>query len=199
MSSTAIAIFPSVHEIYQGIAKNRRKAIPAIPQSCIFDIPEEYTLTIERKQFLLLDETRVRRERLLIFSSDIQVDLLFNSPIVYMDGTFSKTPTHFFQLFIVYAVDFDICKLQQHYLIDETFRLLCRKMMTLALMPLDKVVGSFEDINNAAHCLSGSPMLVLLKYFENHWISNTELWNLFGPDSRINNTCEGGECNLSIT
>ncbi|CAF3896364.1 unnamed protein product [Rotaria sordida] len=109
MSSTAIAIFPTVHEIYQGFATTRRKAMPALPQSCIFDIPEQYTLTIDKKRFLLFDEARVRRERLLIFSSDIQLDLLFKSSIVYMDGTYSKAPNHFFQLFTMHSVNFDIC------------------------------------------------------------------------------------------
>ncbi|CAF0899844.1 unnamed protein product [Rotaria sp. Silwood1] len=60
MSSTAIAIFPTVREIYQGFAKTRRKAMPPAPQSCIFDIPEQYTLTIDNKRFLLFDEARVR-------------------------------------------------------------------------------------------------------------------------------------------
>jgi hypothetical protein len=94
----------------QGIAKSRRKAIPPIPLSCAFDIPEEYALTIEKKRFLLFDENRIRRERLLLFSSDVQLNILFNSPTIYMDGTFSKTPAHFFQLYIIHAVNFDICK-----------------------------------------------------------------------------------------
>ncbi|CAF2891147.1 unnamed protein product [Rotaria sp. Silwood2] len=174
MSSTAIAIFPTVHEIYEGFAKTRRKAMPAVPQSCIFDIPEQYTLTIDKKRFLLLDEVRVRRERLLVFSSDIQLDLLFNSSIVYMDGTYSST-----------------LRLQQHYLSDENFRLLCRKLMALGLMPLDKGVNSFQDVRSAAQCLPQLQVIQLLQYFENNWMSNIELWNLFGLDSRTNNICEG--------
>jgi hypothetical protein len=69
--------------------------------------------------------------------------------------------------------------------------------MALALMPLDKVVGGLEDIRNAAGCLPGLPMVQLLKYFDNHWMSNIELWNVSGFDSRTNNTCEGSEYNLS--
>ncbi|CAF5138742.1 unnamed protein product, partial [Rotaria sp. Silwood1] len=71
------------------------------------------------------------------------------------------------------------------------FRLLCRKLMALELMPLDKVVSSFEDLRSAAQCLPQLEVIELLQYFENNWISNIELWNMFGLYSRTNNTCEG--------
>ncbi len=94
----------------QGISRTRQKAVPPAPQSCVFDIPDQFTLTMDNKRFLLLDETRIRRERLLLFSSDVQLDLLFKSSIIYMDGTFNKRPNNFFQLYIIHAVNFDICK-----------------------------------------------------------------------------------------
>ncbi|CAF4215100.1 unnamed protein product, partial [Rotaria magnacalcarata] len=54
MNPVAIAIFPTVHEMCA--AKNRRKMIPPLPESCLFDIPNEFKLTIEKKRFLLIDE-----------------------------------------------------------------------------------------------------------------------------------------------
>ncbi|CAF0899864.1 unnamed protein product [Rotaria sp. Silwood1] len=63
--------------------------------------------------------------------------------------------------------------------------------MALELMPLDKVVSSFEDLRSAAQCLPQLEVIELLQYFENNWISNIELWNMFGLYSRTNNTCEG--------
>lgn len=81
-----------------------------LPQSSSFDIPDDYKQTLDGKRFLLADETIVRRERILIFSSDRQLDMLFLSPIVYMDGTFKKSPAHFLQIYIMHAVLFDICK-----------------------------------------------------------------------------------------
>ena len=69
--------------------------------------------------------------------------------------------------------------------------------MALALMPIDKVLGSFDDIRSAAHYLPGSPMIELLKYFEKNWLSNIDMWNVSGFDSRTNNTCEGSEYNFS--
>jgi hypothetical protein len=92
------------------IAKARRKVLPPFPQSCIFTIPDQYKLTSGGERFLLIDESPVRRERLLIFASDRQLDLLFQSGTIYMDGTFSKTPPHFTQVYIIHAVNYDICK-----------------------------------------------------------------------------------------
>ena len=48
-----------------GVSKSRRKAIPALPDSFTFDIPEDFKSTVEKKRFLFFDESRVRRERLL--------------------------------------------------------------------------------------------------------------------------------------
>ncbi|CAF2887208.1 unnamed protein product [Rotaria sp. Silwood2] len=35
----------------EGTAKNRRKTIPPVPASCLFDIPNDFKLTIEKKDF----------------------------------------------------------------------------------------------------------------------------------------------------
>ena len=92
------------------IAKARRKVLPPLPQSCIFTIPDNYKLTTDGERFLLIDESPIRRERLLIFASDRQLDLLFESGTIYMDETFSKTPPHFSQVYIIHAANYDICK-----------------------------------------------------------------------------------------
>ncbi|CAF3080568.1 unnamed protein product [Rotaria sp. Silwood2] len=110
MNSVAVAIFPTMHEMYHVAAKNRRKMVPSSPESCLFDIPNKFKLTIEKKRFLLIDEALVRRERLLLFASDTQLDLLFNASIIYMDGTFKKAPSQFNQIYIIYIAHFDICK-----------------------------------------------------------------------------------------
>ena len=92
------------------VLKCRRKVMPLLPQSGFFDIPDEYQTTIDGKRFLLAAESIVRRERILMFSSDRQLDLLFQSPVVYMDGTFAKSPPHFAQIYIIHAVYIDICE-----------------------------------------------------------------------------------------
>ncbi|CAF1254519.1 unnamed protein product [Rotaria sordida] len=239
MNSVAIAIFPTINEIYHSAAKNRRKVIPPILDSFTFDIPEEFKSTIENKRFLFFDECRIRRERLLLFASDVQLDLLFNSSTIYMDGTYKKAPDHFTQIYIIHVVHFDICvpcvfglllnKKASTYkvifnelknaalqkgsvfspkvimtdfepgaisavkdeMIDDTLRALCRKLMALPLMPHDKIVYGFDEIREAADYLPGKPMIQLLQYFDNNWMSDINLWNVFGLDSRTNNVCEG--------
>ncbi|CAF1289483.1 unnamed protein product [Adineta steineri] len=104
-----LASFPTNQEIYQTFASIRRKLVPPLPVSCMFEIPDQYKLTANGERFLLFDESVVRRERLLLYGSDLQLDLLFDSQIIYMDATFSKAPPHFSQIFIIHAVNFDIC------------------------------------------------------------------------------------------
>jgi hypothetical protein len=103
------------------VFKARRKKVPLLPHSCLFDIPDDYKTTIDGKRFLLADESIVRRERILIYSSDHQLNMLFSSPIVYMDGTFSKSPAHFMQIYIIHAILFDICKQYNLYLKTKLF------------------------------------------------------------------------------
>ena len=69
--------------------------------------------------------------------------------------------------------------------------------MALALMPRDKVLSAFDEIQCAARDLPGVPMEQLLKYFDNSWMPKVGLWNISGFDSRTNNTCEGSESCLS--
>ena len=127
MSTSALAMFPTNHEICtctspllpvdsmsicldQGLAKARRRNLPVRPDSCLFTLPDQFKSTIEGKRFILLVETPIRRERLLLFTSDNQLDLLFDSHTVFMDGTFSRSPPHFKQIFILHAIHVDICK-----------------------------------------------------------------------------------------
>ncbi|CAF1557259.1 unnamed protein product, partial [Adineta steineri] len=95
ISSTTLAILPTSHEIYPSVAKARQKVGPLFPNGCSFDIPDDYKHAIDGNRFLLADELLARRERLLIFASDHQLDLLFQSPVIYMDGTLPKRPPHF--------------------------------------------------------------------------------------------------------
>ncbi|CAF1086138.1 unnamed protein product [Adineta steineri] len=90
MTRSALAIFRTNTEIYQGIVKARRKTSPALPHSSLFTIPDIYKSTMDGKRFLLYDGSPVR-------------------PELSMDGTFSKTPPNFRQINIIHAVNFDIC------------------------------------------------------------------------------------------
>ncbi|CAM4834891.1 unnamed protein product [Rotaria magnacalcarata] len=269
ISSITLAILPTSQEIYPSVAKVRQKVVPLLPNCCLFDIPDDYQRTNGGSRFLLSDESLARRERLLIFASDQQLDLLFQSRIIYMDGTFAKSPLHFIQVYIIHAIIFDICVpcvfcllvnkkaityrqiflelkekakergkvfepttimsdfesgflpvlkskfpspkhygcffhfcqaiyrqiqnlgKQQHYSANEPFRLLCRKLMALALMPSEQVINGFNDIQLVADQLPDHPMKELLLYFQKNWLDNIDLWNVSTCDTRTNNVCEG--------
>ncbi|CAF4006815.1 unnamed protein product [Rotaria sp. Silwood1] len=106
---TTLAVLPTSQEIYPSVAKARQKKTPSLPQSCLFDLPDHFKTTIDGNRFILCDESLARRERILVFASDRQLDLLFASPIIYMDGTFAKSSPHFtqyilyMQFFLIYV------------------------------------------------------------------------------------------------
>jgi hypothetical protein len=114
---------------------HRRKTTPPIPQSSSFFIPESYTNDYCNKDRLLLYDSddpkfqlkqsgNIRSEgRVLVWSSDIQLNLLFNSQKLHMDGTFSTAPPHFEQVFIIQAFLHGSCKLTSfhYFLLYDTF------------------------------------------------------------------------------
>ena len=90
------------------MSKVRRKYTPVIPSSMTFDIPETYQQTRSMKHFLLMDFfLRRGKERVLVFSSDQQLEILFSSDTIFMDGTFDITPAPFKQVYIIHAHKFE--------------------------------------------------------------------------------------------
>ena len=90
-----------------GLNLVRRKLTPVIPDSCTFDFPESYQLTSTGEKFLLCDTFLSRKKRMLVFGSPKQLQLLFDSSIIFMDGTFSATPPFFDQVFTIHALKFE--------------------------------------------------------------------------------------------
>ena len=90
------------------MSKARRKNTPVIPTSMVFDIPEFYQQTLSSKRFLCVDAFLKRgKDRILFFSSDQQLELLFGSETIFMDGTFDITPHPFKQVYIIHAHKFN--------------------------------------------------------------------------------------------
>lgn len=81
--------------------------------------------------------------------------------------------------------------MQRDYVSNEGLRILCRKLMSLALMPKELVVASFWEIQAAVQDSNNNQMGSLLTYFENNWLGNIDLWNVFQCEMRSNNVCEG--------
>ncbi|CAF5172878.1 unnamed protein product, partial [Rotaria magnacalcarata] len=87
LSTTAIAILPSEREMNSGINKARRSIIPIIPTTQLFDIPESYSKTLNKNEFLITDKMVTRRQRILLFSTSEQLKMLFAAETIFMDGT----------------------------------------------------------------------------------------------------------------
>ena len=104
------------------LTRSRRKMAPPLPQSSSFAIPDAYTLDYRNIERLLLHDSDDPKHRInlsgsvrsagrvLVWSSDTQLNLLFDSIKLHMDGTFSSAPPMFHQVFIIQAFLHETCK-----------------------------------------------------------------------------------------
>ena len=81
--------------------------------------------------------------------------------------------------------------MQSEYLNDESVRTLCRKIMALALVPLQHVMNAYDEVRAATGQLDTDSIQKLLNYFDRTWMTNIDLWNVSLCDSRTINVCEG--------
>ena len=93
--------FPSI--LGSNMSKARRKKTPVIPTSCVFDIPTFYQETLSQKQFLLMDFFLKRgKDRVIVYATAQQLQLLFDSEVIFVDGTFGTAPGGFEQVFLIH-------------------------------------------------------------------------------------------------
>ncbi|CAF3819673.1 unnamed protein product [Rotaria sordida] len=107
LSEATAAQFPTVIEYRSNMSKTRRKITPVIPTSCVFEIPTPYQETLSQKRFLLMDFFLKRgKERVIVYSTNQQLHLLFNSEEIFIDGTFHVAPGGFEQVFLIHVHHF---------------------------------------------------------------------------------------------
>ncbi|CAF2114078.1 unnamed protein product [Rotaria magnacalcarata] len=109
LTSLSIAILPAQREIAGSLNKSRRLQTPVIPDSQTFDIPEVYSKTLKNEPFLCIDKFIRRKTRVLVFASREQLTLLFESSIIFMDGTFSASPSIFDQVYSLHGIKYQQC------------------------------------------------------------------------------------------
>ncbi|CAF3352145.1 unnamed protein product [Rotaria sp. Silwood1] len=121
LTGEALAVLPNITNIGHSLVHTRRKMIPPIPNSSSFIIPDIYTKDYHNHHRLLLydsDDPKFSLDqleyippsgRILIWSSDVQLNLLFNSERLHMDGTFSSAPPNFDQVFVIQAIHHGTC------------------------------------------------------------------------------------------
>ncbi|XP_068211896.1 uncharacterized protein, partial [Palaemon carinicauda] len=105
--SGAVALkLPSISNIKRNIRNIRAKKnyVPALPD-CQEDliIPEDFTKTHKGELFLMYDSGPTN-DRILIFSTQRNLDLLARSENWFADGTFKTVPSIFFQLYTIHGV-----------------------------------------------------------------------------------------------
>ncbi|CAF3506908.1 unnamed protein product, partial [Rotaria sp. Silwood2] len=272
-----LAIMPLARELQPGLTYVRRKMTPALPDSCMFEISESYQKTFNDELFLARDVIIRRRKRMLIFCTKTQLELLFDSPVIMMDGTFSATPPFFQQINSIHALKYDSSNkytffnlsyfyffagfpcifsilsnnkkstyaelfnelkgfaaelnrsfepsflalmpnefpgsvhsgsffhlteaayrrvqnlgLSTVYADDIDIRTCVRKLMALAILPVDKVQTAFNDLRTNSSDNVKEKLHQLFVYFDNQWMKEIplSLWNAHGPQHRTNNICD---------
>ncbi|CAF4268581.1 unnamed protein product, partial [Rotaria sp. Silwood2] len=121
LTGEALAVLPNILNLGHNLIQNRRKLMPPLPQSCSFSISDEYKNDYLNCDRLLLhdsydppfqiDESLYTRPegRILVWSSDVQLKLMFDSEKLYMDGTFSTAPPNFDQVYIIQVIHHETC------------------------------------------------------------------------------------------
>ena len=85
------------------LCRPRRKTTSILPTSGVFDNPIFYKQTLDGKDFLFKD-TIIRDKRELIFATEKQLMMLFESQHIFIDGTFSVCPSFFRQVLTIHGV-----------------------------------------------------------------------------------------------
>lgn len=94
---------PSMKKTVQNIRKRANGFLP-IPQSLQeLNIPEEFRV-LNREEFLLFDSGKEDEGRILIFSTNRNLEILSESVNWYGDGTFKTTPPLFTQLYSLHVI-----------------------------------------------------------------------------------------------
>lgn len=96
-----------VVDLEPGLNQARRKLTPILSTSSTLEIPDGYTTNSSGEKFLVCDTMIGRKKRLLIFASPKQIDLLCNTSILFMDGTFLSSPPFFNQVFTKHGMKYD--------------------------------------------------------------------------------------------
>ncbi|CAF1928809.1 unnamed protein product, partial [Rotaria magnacalcarata] len=76
---------------------------------------------------------------------------------------------------------------------DSDIRICCRKLMALALLPIDQIETSFYNLRTKSSVAVKQELHQLFLYFDHQWITTVpmKMWSVHGYQHRTNNNCEG--------
>lgn len=97
-------VLPSATQMMRTVQRMRAKGkCPKNPSSLEeLDFPDDYTKTLDGQDFLIFD-SGPGEERILIFSTEENLNLLASCSSIYMDGTFGVAPLLFTQLYTIHG------------------------------------------------------------------------------------------------
>lgn len=106
VSSSYFAIYDILlYSIESGLNRLRRKTTAPLPTSNDFEIPDTYKKTLNDELFICTDKI-INKQRMIIFATDKQLELLFSSEWIFVDGTFDKCPKQFKQIYTIHRLKF---------------------------------------------------------------------------------------------
>ncbi|XP_060867196.1 uncharacterized protein LOC132942645 [Metopolophium dirhodum] len=106
------SVLPSISSLKRNVRRYRvcLETSPSNPSSLEdLIIPEKYLLTTGKKPFMLYDSGKEDPQRLLIFSTKENLELLTTCDHWYADGTFSSSPPLFSQIYTIHGAKFSTC------------------------------------------------------------------------------------------
>ncbi|CAF3416117.1 unnamed protein product [Rotaria socialis] len=178
LSTRTLATLPLVQELrfpcVFGILPDRKR----ITYQELFKILKDFAISINRK----FEPTRILSD----FESGL-ISAIANefSAAVHNGCFFHYTQAIFRRI--------QALGLTTLYFQNSEIRSCCRKLMALALLPIDKIESSFHSLRVKSSTMLNQELHQLFLYFNHQWLVNVPLkiWNVYGCHHRTNNNCEG--------
>ena len=99
----ASALLPPFFSVDSSMYRQRHKGCPPLPQArADINIGPAYSQLQDGQRFLL---ATLNNNDILMFATDANLDKLFRSPHIFMDGTFDAAPRLYSQLYTIHAIE----------------------------------------------------------------------------------------------
>ncbi|CAF3480707.1 unnamed protein product, partial [Rotaria sp. Silwood2] len=221
LSTGTLAKLPLVREIQPGLLYARRQLTPVLPSSSSFEIPDSYQVTLKQEIFLFSDtlvgfpcvfgvlpnRKRTTYQELfkILKNFAISRNLTFEPARILSDfepgliaAVANKFPAAvhsgcFFHYTQAIFRRIQTLGLTNLYFQNSEIRSCCRKLMALALLPIDQTESSFHNLRAKSSTMVQQELHQLFVYFNYQWFSNVpkKIWNVHGYHYKTNNNCEG--------
>ncbi|CAF0898485.1 unnamed protein product [Brachionus calyciflorus] len=182
---TEITPIPEIYDEEINPLWNSQKFLPNLPKSPEeINLPEDFKKTVVGEPFLLFDT--MDDDRIIAFCTNNGLTRLSKAEQWHLDATF-KAQCIWRHLSTI--------GLKKRYTKNEPFRLWIKKLIGLALVPLDMLENAYEIVKTTIPKNEKTSTDKMINYIDNTWIMGRyprALWNhsnTIGP--RTNNNVEG--------